>query len=324
LAGPSTALAVATRFGIPNPIVARANAIIPKASRDRERLLEGLASERATAERLRRELEQDATEQRRLRLELEAERTEVRSSFQRHLEQEYRDLLGRIRVARTELDNVKQRLRALPTDRKVLSQLEQEIDAAAHTIAIGSPLAEAVRTNTPLQARTGAPLEALIPGMRVHVARLDMDAEVLEQPKKGVVRVRAGSVTLSVALSDIGRSTKGRGSIARTQTKSSDRKRAATQDVATTTHRNPPMRMSQNTLDLRGERVDAALDRVDAFVDELLRHGQDAGFILHGHGTGALKLAVREHVRGLRQVLECSAAAPEDGGDAFTLLWLGG
>jgi DNA mismatch repair protein MutS2 len=82
------------------------------------------------------------------------------------------------------------------------------------------------------------------------------------------------------------------------------------------------MRVPNNTLDLRGERVDAALDRVDAFVDELLQRSEPAGFVLHGHGTGALKQAVREHVRGMRHIVESGPASPEDGGDAFTLLWL--
>jgi DNA mismatch repair protein MutS2 len=82
-----------------------------------------------------------------------------------------------------------------------------------------------------------------------------------------------------------------------------------------------PVRLDYNTLDLRGERVEAALDRVDRFVDELSRRGEPAGYVLHGHGTGALKQAVREHVRGHPQVEDSEPAEPEDGGDAFTLLW---
>ncbi len=324
VAGPSTALAVATRYGIPDSIVIRANAIIPKSSRERERLLEDLAAERTLAERLRRDAEHDATEQRRLLLELEEERAAVRTTFQRHLEQEYRELLGRVRVARTELDTIKQRLRDLPHEKRALSQLELQIDAAAHTVALGSPLAEAVRSGkSPNRAESPPAAEVLVAGRRVHVARLDMDVEVLEPPRKGMVRVRAGSLTLSVALGDITRVASLRGANPRQTSKPSGRKRRDHESIATTSISTTPSRMSQNTLDLRGERVDAALDRVDRFVDELLQHGEPAGYILHGHGTGALKQAVREHVRGLRHVKESTPAAPEDGGDAFTLIWLG-
>jgi DNA mismatch repair protein MutS2 len=204
-----------------------------------------------------------------------------------------------------------------------LSQLEQEIDAAAHTVAIGSPLAEAIRASRGPNQPNPAPTEPLVPGMRAHVSRLGMDVEILESPRKGSVRVRAGGLTLSVALVDITRAAKGRSSDAKTKNKTAERRRQHNESIPMTSLRTAPMRMSLNTLDLRGERVDAALDRVDAFIDELLQRGEPAGYILHGHGTGALKQAVREHVRSLRQITESAPAAPEDGGDAFTLVWLG-
>jgi DNA mismatch repair protein MutS2 len=323
VAGPSTALAVATRYGITAAIIERAHALIPTASRDRERLLEELASERTQAERLRREVERDATEQRRLCLELEQERAEVRTTFQRQLEQEYRDLLGRIRGARTELEAVKLRLRDLPHDRQAIAQLERAVDGAAHSVSLGSAVAEAVRTNkSPTATGLSPAASALTVGQRVHVARLSTDVEVLEPPRKGSVRVRAGAVTLTLAISELSAaSTKAAGpkpSANKSRKRGLDREPLQMVQVRTT-----PMRMSHNTLDLRGERVEAALDRVDGFVDELLQRGEPAGYILHGHGTGALKQAVREHVRSLRQVLESGPAGPEDGGDAFTLLWMG-
>ncbi|MGC4068588.1 MAG: endonuclease MutS2 [Polyangiaceae bacterium] len=110
VAGPSTALAVAKRYGIPDAVVARATALIPEASRDREALLEQISAERTNAQSLVRQAERDASEQRRLRLEIEKERDELRTNFQRQLEQEYRELLGQVRVARTELEQLRKRL----------------------------------------------------------------------------------------------------------------------------------------------------------------------------------------------------------------------
>jgi DNA mismatch repair protein MutS2 len=313
---------VATRYGIPADIVERANAIIPTFSRAREHLLEELASERTLAERLRREVQSDATEQRRLRLELEQERSEVRTTFQRHLEQEYRELLGRVRMARTELETVRSRLRHADYDKKELSQLERSIDGAAHLVAIGSDIAEAVRTAKAPVASAPAMGELTVGG-RVHVARLGMDVELLELPRKGSVRVRAGSVTLSVAISDLSRASSHGNRAAKAASKKVDRAASPRESPPQAPGRTTPMRMSHNTLDLRGERVDDALDRVDQFIDELLRRAEPAGFILHGHGTGALKQAVRQHVRSLHHVAESGPANPEDGGDAFTIVWLG-
>ncbi len=83
-----------------------------------------------------------------------------------------------------------------------------------------------------------------------------------------------------------------------------------------------PVRVASNTLDLRGERVEEALDRVDAFIDKMLSSGERSAFVLHGHGTGALKQAVREHLKLSSHVTSSEPADPEDGGDAFTVFWL--
>ncbi|TME33620.1 MAG: hypothetical protein E6I62_04005, partial [Chloroflexi bacterium] len=46
-------------------------------------------------------------------------------------------------------------------------------------------------------------------------------------------------------------------------------------------------------LDLRGERVEAALELLDGYVDEALLAGLDSVAIIHGAGTGALRRAIR-------------------------------
>jgi DNA mismatch repair protein MutS2 len=72
-------------------------------------------------------------------------------------------------------------------------------------------------------------------------------------------------------------------------------------------------------IDLRGERVEAALEQLDAYLDEALLAGLDSVTILHGTGTGALRRAVRErlaehpHVRGTRP------GRREEGGDQATV-----
>ncbi|HYQ18009.1 MAG TPA: Smr/MutS family protein, partial [Polyangiaceae bacterium] len=82
------------------------------------------------------------------------------------------------------------------------------------------------------------------------------------------------------------------------------------------------VRTSINTLDLRGERVEEGLSKVDAFIDRLLNVGEPLGFVLHGHGTGAMKSAVRQHLRASSHIEQSQAADADSGGDAFTIFWL--
>ena len=74
--------------------------------------------------------------------------------------------------------------------------------------------------------------------------------------------------------------------------------------------------------DLRGLRVDEALDRMLVALDRAAREGRDRVEVVHGHGTGALRDAVREHLRGSPYVTGFAPATAEQGGDGVTLVEL--
>jgi DNA mismatch repair protein MutS2 len=71
--------------------------------------------------------------------------------------------------------------------------------------------------------------------------------------------------------------------------------------------------------DLRGLRVDEALDRLAEQIDRSLAGGIARLEIVHGVGTGALRRAVREHLAGSRLVARVVDAPPGQGGDGVTI-----
>ncbi|MBI5480540.1 MAG: Smr/MutS family protein [Deltaproteobacteria bacterium] len=83
------------------------------------------------------------------------------------------------------------------------------------------------------------------------------------------------------------------------------------------------MRTVDNTLDLRGERVDDAIRMTEKFIDQALQADREVIFLLHGHGTGVLRAALREHLAGLVSVRSLRAGVPEEGGDAVTVVEVG-
>ena len=82
------------------------------------------------------------------------------------------------------------------------------------------------------------------------------------------------------------------------------------------------VRIAGNTLDLRGKRVDAACDEADRFFDRAVLQGHDVVYLLHGHGTGALKTQLRKWLRTNAYVDRFAPANAEQGGDAYTLVVL--
>lgn len=78
-----------------------------------------------------------------------------------------------------------------------------------------------------------------------------------------------------------------------------------------------------NKLDIRGMRLDEAMDIVQDFVDRALVSNADNLRILHGKGTGALRKAVKEKLREYDAVKEVKHPADEFGGNGVTLVSLG-
>ncbi|HEX6129033.1 MAG TPA: endonuclease MutS2 [Candidatus Limnocylindria bacterium] len=72
-------------------------------------------------------------------------------------------------------------------------------------------------------------------------------------------------------------------------------------------------------LDIRGERVEAALEQLGAYLDEALLAGLDEAVILHGAGTGALRRAVREYLAEHPRVRSTRPGRKEEGGDQATV-----
>ncbi|MBE0598669.1 MAG: Smr/MutS family protein, partial [Desulfuromonadales bacterium] len=75
---------------------------------------------------------------------------------------------------------------------------------------------------------------------------------------------------------------------------------------------------------LVGERVDAALPRLDRFLDDALLHGFRQVEVVHGAGEGILRRAVRDFLAGHRGVTAFRGGDLGEGGDNITVVELRG
>ena len=76
----------------------------------------------------------------------------------------------------------------------------------------------------------------------------------------------------------------------------------------------------RSQIDIRGERVVEALEKVQTLVDDALMVGVSSVTILHGKGTGALKEEVRRYLRSLPQVASATDDHPDRGGSGITIV----
>ena len=77
--------------------------------------------------------------------------------------------------------------------------------------------------------------------------------------------------------------------------------------------------MSQE-LDLRGYRVEEALDEVENYLDRASLANLSPVYIIHGHGTGALKQAVRDFLKTSPYVAKFRPGEDSEGGDGVSVI----
>jgi DNA mismatch repair protein MutS2 len=77
-------------------------------------------------------------------------------------------------------------------------------------------------------------------------------------------------------------------------------------------------------VNLIGQRVEAALVELDAYLDRALLAARPEVRVVHGHGTGRLRQAIRSHLRAHPGVAAVRAGADNEGGNGATVVTLRG
>ncbi len=80
--------------------------------------------------------------------------------------------------------------------------------------------------------------------------------------------------------------------------------------------------MEDSVLDLRGKTADEALELTVAALDQAVMSGTPWLRLIHGHGTGRLKAALREYLEGSPYVARFRPGERAEGGDGVTIVEL--
>jgi DNA mismatch repair protein MutS2 len=299
--GASSAIEIARRVGLPEDVCARAREILGSGSSAVSQAVERLEAERAEAARLRAELSS-------ARVDLERERSSLQSERERlrELEKQTRagaraELIEDLRKRREEMAGLVARLQAAPA-------MAGAVEAQR---AIESAVAAEEREQAREEEPEALPAGALEPGARVKHVRLGTDGVVLEV-QDGTATVQMGALRSKVPLEDLV-------PIGREVRKAGFRKSKAERMERAEQARPAPVQVRVPLLDVRGMRVDEALRALDLELDRALRAGEERVQVLHGHGSGALKAAVREHLQRSPYVSRSRPAEQHEGGDGVTV-----
>jgi DNA mismatch repair protein MutS2 len=312
--GSSSALAIARRYGMPSTVIERAERFLTREDVSFEMLVKKLEDERAALEMARTAAEQREREAGEAKVHLEEEIERARARDRQAMTREAHELVARLQRAKEELRGAQARLRVKSPNAAELKDVARTIERVAAEVAIGGALDPLVSRADDGDRRPLRPDE-LRRGAKVYVSRLRAEAEVIERLPDGNVRVAAGSMKLVVAPSELASPKEDEPvSPAKGSTKSRIAGRAHRDDTVIPTE--------DNSCDLRGMRADDAVSLATTFLDRSLNEGRGVAFLIHGHGTGALREAVRESLGRSPYVAKFRPGESGEGGDGVTVVWL--
>jgi DNA mismatch repair protein MutS2 len=314
--GSSSALAVASRFGLPKTVIERATRFLTREEHNFETLVKQLNTERAALELARQAADSREKAAHAKEIQLEEEIAAAHDREKKLLSKEADALLAGLRRAKDDLRAAQAKLRTKHVDEAGLREASRAIDRVAAQASLGGELEElTMRGVEPTRARVKP--EELRRGARVFVPKLRAEAEVLEVSANGQVRVAVGPMKLNVTLEELRASD---AAAPAREARRPPRRADATYDGNASTL--APIQTSDNTCDVRGLRADDALSMATSFLDRSLNEGRRIAFLIHGHGTGALRETLRRELKASPYVANFRAGESGEGGDGVTVVWL--
>jgi len=303
LPGRSNALAIASRLGLTDDIITDARGMVATEELQADDLLDEI-------QRTRAEIRDQHEEIASLRAELEERRDSLQARLD-NIEDERRDV---IRAARRHAEE------DLSDFNKELKKMRNELRSAGMPAETINALAAAAEK---MAGWTKAPMDGAEEvqqledvewqpriGDTVFLDTLNAEGTIVELDDKEA-QVQVGSLRVRAKYNDMRKRT-------RSEKREAQRGHVRTYEPADPL---PPMVESPGMeLDLRGKRVEEALELLDRYVDAAYTSGLPFGRIIHGKGTGKLRQAVREYLRNHTLVSKVTQAHGSEGGSGVTVI----
>jgi DNA mismatch repair protein MutS2 len=263
----------------------RVKETLQETAQERERL----AGEQREAQRHRQEAEAQAARR-------EKERARIfREELQAAVERYDKALKEQLRTVR---------------DKGLQRKLEREGSRGRHRIqgAMERELGERFHTG---KVESFTPPKDVAPGDRVRIPSLGQSGVVESAAAPDRIRVQVEGKTLHVRLADLVL-------VETLPTEQPSKRRPAARVLFDSSAKNPPGR----EMNLVGCTVDEALPRLDKFLDEAFLADYETVRLVHGHGTGTLRRAIAEFLKGHPHVANYRLADDREGGTAVTQVQL--
>ena len=300
-AGSSFAIEIARKIGLPEDVIAAASEMVGTEQVDFDKHLQDVARDKRYWENKRQQVKdkekrlQQLTE--RYEQLIEGMRVKEKETL-RQAKQEAAEILSQ---ANKEIEKTIRVIKETQADKEATRKSREEVGKLREKMERGAQQAAPKKQQKPLEV-----------GEHVQIAGQNVIGKLLEIQGKAAI-VAFGQIKSTVALNRLERVSAGQAKQAE-QRMAAQRSSNATEDI-----RNRQLTFKQE-IDVRGMRVDEALQAVVYFIDDAAMVSATQVRILHGTGTGALRQAIRDYLHQVSMVKSYRDEHVQFGGAGITVV----
>ena len=300
-AGSSFAIEIARKIGLPEDVIAAASEMVGSEQVDFDKHLQDVARDKRYWEHKRQQVKdkekrlQQLTE--RYEQLIEGMRVKEKETL-RQAKQEAAEILSQ---ANKEIEKTIRIIKETQADKEATRKSREEVGKLREKMERGAQQSAPKKQQKPLQS-----------GEHVQIVGQNVIGKLLEIQGKTAI-VAFGQIKSTVALNRLERVSAGQAKQAE-QRMQANRESNATADI-----RNRQLTFKQE-IDVRGMRVDEALQAVVYFIDDAAMVSASQVRILHGTGTGALRQAIRDYLHQASMVKSYRDEHVQFGGAGITVV----
>ncbi|MGD6967625.1 endonuclease MutS2 [Rossellomorea vietnamensis] len=295
--GRSNAFEISKRLGLADRVIHRAKSHIGTDSKEIENMI-------ASLEKSRKDAEADYDEAH----ELLKQADKMHKDMQKQMMEFYdkRDSLyekAEVKASQV-VEKAKEEAEGVIRDLRKM-RLEKSADVKEHELIDARKRIEGAAPNLDRSKpkKAASSQRELKPGDEVKVLTFDQKGHLVEKVSSKEWQVQMGIMKMKVKESDL--------EFIQAE------KKVETKPLATVKGKDFHVGLE---LDLRGERFENALSRVEKYIDDALLAGYPRVSIIHGKGTGALRQGVQEYLKNHRSVKRVRLGEAGEGGTGVSVV----
>ena len=296
--GRSNAFEISKRLGLKDDVISRAKEHVSTESNTVENMIASLEESKKEAEAELTEAEEIRKDAEQLHKELQQQIIEFNDKRDKLYEKAQQKAVDTVDKAKLEAEEVIRELRKMRTDQHALVKEHELIDAKKRLEGATPTL---VKKKQEVQKRKEN--QDFRSGDEVKVISFNQKGHLLDRIGKKEWQVQIGIMKMKVNEGDL--------------EYISRPKPVETKPLATIKGKDYHVSLE---LDLRGERFEDALVRVEKYIDDALLAGYPQVSIIHGKGTGALRSGVQEYLKNHRSVKSTRLGEVGEGGSGVTVV----